>query len=155
MPRSVTVVVPGRPPGANALHRMGHWRVRKVREEWKDAGHAEAVRTMARGPFARAWMLTAVGQSGRSPESTGYIPDRGEWWPLERVTIGVVWRCKVRRRRDFDNLVSGLKPLLDGLVSSGIIADDSTDHLVALGPLTVEIGAGVDETVLTVTEVEG
>lgn len=146
------VRVPGRPPGANDLIRMGHWRIGKTRAGWKGITHDAAVREMARGPYAREWMMTAVGRSGRVPESPSYIPDRGSWWPLERASVGITWRCKTRRRRDLDNLVSGLKPLLDGLVSAGVILDDSSDVLVALGPLVVQVGCPEDETVLVVTE---
>lgn len=151
--RSVTVTVPGRPPGANDLIRMGHWRVGKVRADWKQIAHHAAVRVMTEGPYARPWMLTAVGQSGRVAESTSYIPDRADWWPLARAQVSITWRCKLRRKRDFDNLVSGLKPLLDALVSSGVIEDDSTDCLMILGPFRVEVGTGIDETILEITEV--
>jgi len=150
--RSLEIRVPGRPPGANDLVRMGHWRVSKTREKWRQIAHGEAVRAMTRGPFAREWMLTAVGRSGRDPESSSFVQDEATWWPLRRASVAVSWRCKTRRRRDFDNLVSGLKPLLDALVSSGILEDDSTDVLVRIGPLTVEVGCPEDETVMTVTE---
>lgn len=151
MNRTVTVRVEGRPPGANDLIRMGHWKVGKVRRDWKDRTHQAAVRAMTSGPFAHAWMVTAVGRSGRSPESTSY-QEPFDWWPLQHAHVAITWRCKTRRRRDFDNLVSGLKPLLDGLVSSGVLEDDSTDVLMRLGPFLVEVGAEVDETILEVSE---
>lgn len=146
----IEVRVPGHPPGGNELHRMGHWGIRKSRETWKDATHTAAVRAMASGPFARPWMLTAVGRSGRSPDSTSYVPDQGEWWPLTRASLEVTWRYKIRRNRDLDNLVAGLKPMIDGLVSAGILEDDHSGVLVSLGPFRVEVGAEQDETVLRV-----
>jgi hypothetical protein len=150
--REIEVRVPGRPPGANELIRMHYHAIAKTRAEWKRTMHHVAVQDMARGPFAREWMLTAIGGSGRNPDSTGYV-DPAAWWPLSRVSVGIEWRCKTKRRRDFDNLVSGLKPLLDGLVSSGILEDDSSDVIVALGPLTIVVGAREDETVLRIREV--
>ena len=124
--REIVVRVPGRPPGANALHRQGYWRVRKDREEWH--GIALLAARAARGP--------------------GFGP------PFARASLAVEWRCRTQRRRDYDNLVAGLKPLIDGLVSAGIIEDDDSDHLVALGPLTVSSGCSEDETVLTIREVQ-
>lgn len=125
--RTFTVRIPGRPPGGNALHRMGHWAVRKSREQWSQLAYAVAV------------------------QERQYRAERGNPWETAGTAeIAVEWRCKVRRRRDYDNLVSGLKPLLDGLVRAGVIRDDSTDVLRSLGPFTVTVGAGSDETVLTV-----
>ena len=123
-PRVVTVRVPGRPPGGNALHRQGFWRVRKDREEWR------AVAAMA----------------ARLAMGAGFGP------PIARAEVAVEWRCRTRRRRDFDNLVAGLKPLLDGLVDAGVIQDDDSEHLAVLGPLTILTGVREDETVLTVRE---
>lgn len=119
--KSLTIVVPGRPPGANDLIRMGHWRIAKVRTSWKVAT-VEAISL---------------------PES---------WEVLKHCHVSITWRCKVRRRRDFDNLVSGLKPLLDGLVAGGVIEDDDTSCVMLLGPLRVEVGAERDETIMEVTE---
>lgn len=154
MPRSVEVRIPGHPPGGNDLHRMNRFQVRKARETWKGIAHDEAVRAMTRGEYARPWMLTAVGRSGRDERSSSAIPGR-EWWPLTRATIAVSWRFRVRRTRDLDNLIAGLKPIVDGLVSSGILEDDHSGVLVGFGPLDVQVGAEQDETVLTVTEVPG
>lgn len=74
------------------------------------------------------------------------------WRPLRKATVEILWRCRYRRRRDFDNLVSGIKPLLDGLVAAGVIEDDSSDVLVSLGPLSIEVGTLQDEVVMTVRE---
>lgn len=127
--RSLEIRVPGRPPGANDLVRMGHWKVSSVRERWRKTTVDAAVEAMAASPVS--------------------LP----WEPLARATLGVTWRCKTKRRRDYDNLVSGIKPLLDGLVLAGVLEDDSTEVLVGIGPLRVEVGSPVDETVMTVQEV--
>jgi hypothetical protein len=143
--RSLTIRVPGitlprgkyeaRPPGANELIRMGHWRIGDARGRWKVATEIAAAEAV------REWGAV----------ERRFIRDES-WEPLEHCIIGVTWRCKTKRRRDFDNLVSGLKPLLDGLVSSGVIRDDSTDCLMMLGPLRVEVGWDTDVTILEVLE---
>lgn len=132
--RSLTVRVPARerrgkapearPPGGNALHRMNHWQVRKSREEW-----------------------------GLSAQIAAADALRGQSWePLEYCQIAVTWRCRVRRTRDWDNLISGLKPLIDGLVRAGVIRGDDTSCLLHLGPFRVEVGSERDETILEVRE---
>ena len=126
--RSVRVVVPGRPPGANDLIRLGHWRIRGVRAKWKGITEEAIAASLAERPNTRI--------------------------PFAHAHVRITWRCKVRRKRDYDNLVSGLKPLLDGLVSGGILEDDSTDCLMRLGPFLVEVGTGVDETILEIEECE-
>lgn len=154
IPRTVEVRIPGHPPGGNDLHRMNRFQVRKSREVWKGLAHQEAVRAMTRGEYAKPWMLTAVGRSGRSPESSSWT-EEADWWPLTRATLGVSWRYRIRRTRDLDNLIAGLKPIVDGLVSSGILEDDHSGVLVGIGPLDVVTGAAQDETVLTIMEVLG
>ena len=126
--RSLEVRVPGRPPGANDLIRMGHWKVGTVRARWKATTLEVSTQAIAASPWAEGWE------------------------PIQRATVQVLWRCKTRRRRDFDNLISGLKPLLDGLVAAGVLEDDSTEIVTAIGPLLVETGSPVDETVIVVTE---
>lgn len=124
---TLTVRIPGRPPGGNALHRMGHWAVRKSREEWRDITYLSAAQALAEARIA------------------------GTPWTVPKVAqVAAEWHFRTRRRRDYDNLVSGLKPLLDGLVQAGVILDDSTEYLATLGPFSVQV-SGVDETVLTVS----
>ena len=125
---AVRVVVPGRPPGANDLIRLGHWRIRSVRAEWKQKTEDAVVASLVERPNPRI--------------------------PFAYAQVRVTWRCKIRRKRDYDNLVSGLKPLLDGLVSGGILEDDSTECLMRLGPFHVEVGAARDETILEIEECE-
>lgn len=56
----------------------------------------------------------------------GRLPAR----PLERANVSIV-RCS-SVRPDFDGLVSSGKPLLDGLVEAGVLADDT--HAVIAQP---------------------
>jgi len=73
-------------------------------------------------------------------------------YPLSLASLGVTWRFRVRRYRDLDNLVAGLKPMIDGLVDAGVLEDDHSGVLVSLGPFRVETGAEQDETVLRIQE---
>lgn len=54
-------------------------------------------------------------------------------WPTGRVPAFVRVRAKqianVRRRRDPGGLAERLKPLLDGLVDSGLLDDDNEDRI--------------------------
>jgi hypothetical protein len=128
--KSLEIVVPGHPPGGNDLHRMHPFVVRKHREIWK-ASTAERTR--------------------RARASLDEIDPSAPW---TRVSVGAVWRYRIKRTRDLDNLVAGLKPMIDGLVEAGLLEDDHSGILVALGPFTVEIGSPTDETVLVVTAEE-
>lgn len=119
----IEVRVPGHPPGGNELHRMGKWGIRKSRETWRQA----------------TFVLALDARPGGMA-------------PLSRASLGVTWRYRIRRNRDLDNLVAGLKPMIDGLVDAGILEDDHSGVLVSLGPFRVEIGSQTDETVLVIQE---
>lgn len=103
---------------------MQHWSVKTSREQWREAAFVAALDAIPEG-----------------------------WETLQRANVAVLWRYHVRRTRDLDNLVAGLKPILDGLVLARVLEDDHSGVLESLGPLRVEIGATEDETVLIVTEV--
>jgi crossover junction endodeoxyribonuclease RusA len=45
----------------------------------------------------------------------------------EGCQVGLVYQPPDRRRRDEDNLFATLKPLADGLVDAGVVADDTPD----------------------------
>lgn len=47
--------------------------------------------------------------------------------PLGACDVVLVYVPRDRRRRDEDNLVATLKPLADGLVDAGVVADDTPD----------------------------
>jgi len=119
--RSVTVAIPGHPPGGNELHQMNRFAVSKSRLIWR----------------------MAVANCVVLPKG---------WEPITYASLAVEWRYRIKRNRDLDNLVAGLKPVIDGLVSAGVIVDDHSGVLAEIGPLTVQIGCSRDETVLTVTE---
>lgn len=49
--------------------------------------------------------------------------------PCQRIRVELHYVPKQERRRDPDNLIACLKPLVDGLVDAGVVADD-TEHYV-------------------------
>ena len=52
-------------------------------------------------------------------------PDR----PFQKAHITITWVAKDKRRRDTDNLLASMKAYIDGLVTAGLIVDDSADHV--------------------------
>lgn len=96
MRRTLTITIPGRPPTPNARR---DWHVTaKDNKRWKDAaaGAADAV-----------------------------LDGWGDWTPITAALVTVTFVVPDRRHRDLDNLVASAKPLTDGLVASGVLADDS------------------------------
>lgn len=91
---SLELVIPGLPSCNTAA--APHWRTR----------HAE--RRMWHALVA----ATVLAELGRWPEA-----------PLERARVTIT-RCSAGPEPDFDNLASGAKFLLDGLVKAGVLKDD-------------------------------
>lgn len=52
-----------------------------------------------------------------------------------RVKVELIYTPATRRRRDADNLVAALKPLVDGLVDAGVVADDDDEHVERAMPI--------------------
>lgn len=46
-----------------------------------------------------------------------------------RVLVELHYLPRTNQRRDPDNLVASLKPLVDGLVDAGVVADDTADFV--------------------------
>jgi hypothetical protein len=53
--------------------------------------------------------------------------------PWEQATIRATFFHRTRRRRDDVNFLAMLKPAYDGIVDSGLLADDDAEHLTTLG----------------------
>lgn len=52
-----------------------------------------------------------------------------------RITVSLVWVVKDKRRRDGgENLTPTMKPLIDGLVDAGVVADDDQHHVIRIMP---------------------
>ena len=49
--------------------------------------------------------------------------------PMEKAHLTITFHAADKRRRDIDNLLSGCKAYIDGLVAAGVIEDDSADNL--------------------------
>lgn len=102
MARTVTVVVPGRPPNPNRIR--GHWTKRHaITVHWKRLAQLMAAEA---------------------------LPSR--WAPMQRARLDVVHVVPTRGPRDLDNLAASIKASLDGMVLAHVIADDSDRVLVAI-----------------------
>lgn len=53
---------------------------------------------------------------------------------FNRVIVTVRFVFPVRRKRDEDNLVAALKSVYDGIVRSGVVADDTVEHMQRAWP---------------------
>lgn len=99
--RSLTVVVDGRPPSMNSRR---HFRtVARDNANWKEV--AKGAAAIARGDWTHRHSLV--------------------WRSFARCTLSITFVVPQKRARDWDNVVSTMKPLLDGIVQAGIIDDDS------------------------------
>ena len=46
----------------------------------------------------------------------------------KKIDIEIIWRCK-NRRKDKDNISAGIKFILDGMVTAGVIENDGWDQI--------------------------
>ena len=97
------IVIPGKMPyglNPNEASRM-HWRTKaKIRKAWRMEGRLHGSEALgARGDF------------------------------IDPAIITFEFVYKMSRRRDIDNYVAAMKPFIDGLVDSGLLVDDSYEHL--------------------------
>jgi Holliday junction resolvase RusA-like endonuclease len=119
----ITVRIPGRPPTPNARR---HWRTtHRDNAEWK------------------AWAKQCAIHS---------TPD-GTIAPIGPCAIIIEFVVPDKRRRDLDNLVASSKVLTDGIVASGLIADDSTEVIRSV-MYSVRYEKGAAETIYTIMPVE-
>ena len=103
----MTLHLPGHPPTANQLHRMDHISRWQSRQQWK------------------GWTIIAAQESKLA--GLRITPAR----------IHATYTFTTRRERDYDNLVAGLKGVIDGLVAAQVIPDDSLEHLRGIDILEV------------------
>jgi crossover junction endodeoxyribonuclease RusA len=71
---------------------------------------------------------------------------------LARVHITLHWQPPDRRRRDTDNPIATLKPLIDGLRDYGLVVDDDAQHVTL--EVTLEPPGKPARTWLTIRRVE-
>lgn len=119
--QTIEVVIEGRPPTLNSRR---HWRaVAADNKAWKGIVTAEARQAVI--SFERRHGL--------------------RWRTLRLCTLDVVFVVKDRRSRDWDNLISTIKPEIDGLVEAGVMLDDSSEVVVRVS-FTIRYEKGVTET---------
>jgi hypothetical protein len=98
----LVIRVPGTPPGPNV--RYSHWAKRaRVVKQWRDD--------------ARLVALDARNRSGI------------QTFPWEAVRVRYEYVSPIRRFPDPDNAIAACKPILDGIVSAGVIVNDDRAHV--------------------------
>lgn len=71
-------------------------------------------------------------------DTTAWLAKAKRIPPQDRIVVALTMQAKDRRRRDRDNLVSGvLKHCIDGLVDAGVVPDDSPEYVDARMPRIV------------------
>jgi len=83
------------------------------------------------GRFAKAGTIKKYRRLAREAVDA----ERIETAPWSRVTIEAKFYFKHNRRRDPDNAIGSLKAAYDGIVDSGLVADDDYRHMVRLPPI--------------------
>jgi len=95
----------------------------------KKAAAAKKARLLAKNE-----MFSVVGNDVIYPVvGDSYKIDRLQYeW--QRATVDVTFYHATNRRRDADNAMASLKPYYDGIVDSGLLPDDSPQHMVRPEP---------------------
>lgn len=92
----------GHPPGPN---RRMHWRAwSREKADWRS--------------WAKLAALVALRDSGMADE-----------YPLRSVVVEPIFYFTTNRRRDDDNLIASLKPVIDGIVDAGVVDGDDRARL--------------------------
>jgi crossover junction endodeoxyribonuclease RusA len=101
----------------------------------------------------RGWYVTQ--RDNRAWKTAAYNVAAHEviYPPITACTIAIEFVVPDRRHRDLDNLIASTKPLTDGIVASGLLADDSTEVIRSVS-YSVRYEKGCTETVYTITPVE-
>ena len=130
----MNINIPMLPPkelSPNYNPKRPHWAVkRRAAEEFKDT----------------ACMVAKI-------ELLWYKANGGAWQPIPRATIQPIFYVSSHRKRDPDNWLAMLKPAIDGLVDTGLLIDDDSEHVELLTPVFVVDKARAPMTVLEVREI--
>jgi Holliday junction resolvase RusA-like endonuclease len=118
---AVVLTLPWPPSEANPNRRLPWWKLRNRDRSGRATGaltvYREHVFVIARNDMAR----------------------RNAWAPLTTpVAVKIEFHPPDRRQRDEDNLLASLKPAIDGVVSAGLLAGDSSD-LLHIGRLSMYV----------------
>ena len=104
---ALEVTLAGIPPGPNQ-QRGQHWgRIADTATFWKGQ------------------TTTLIREAVRRAQKANHDPR----FPWPAVDVEVTFRYTTANRRDVGNLIASLKPVLDGLVTAGVIKDDSYVYL--------------------------
>ncbi len=85
--------------------------------------------------------LSANGREGwrKKAAITAEIRDTMRWLlkaakipPLVKISVQLIWVASTVRRRDTDNTVATMKPVVDAIVDEGIVPDDTTEFVTRL-----------------------
>ncbi|NJD28878.1 MAG: hypothetical protein FIA92_11350 [Chloroflexi bacterium] len=113
----LVVSVPGIPPSPNQTRRE-HW-AKRAKE-------------------ARLWRESAF-YAARQAMATAH----GGWsFPLRSASVRITLVSTTAVRRDPDNAIAACKPVLDGIVQAGLLADDS---FAVIRDLAVGVARGREE----------
>lgn len=80
------------------------------------------------------------------------IAEHGIESPIRRADVNISYQNP--RLIDFDNLLKGLKPWLDGIVDSGLLEDDNPKVIRRLSIEGQTCKRGVEHTVVSIQEIE-
>lgn len=100
-PRHVEIFVSGQPLNGNAIRRQNRFAIRRDTEQFK----TDTI-LLARDAMNKA----------------------GIKHPFRQARLHVHFQWRDKRRRDLDNAIAGLKPIIDGLVGI-VLTDDDVTHL--------------------------
>jgi len=109
-------------PAAQPLAKAGEWTLQlpfQTQLSLNDRDHW-AVAAKKKKPWREAAMVLA--RAARIP-------------PCNRIRVELHYIPKQERRRDPDNLIACLKPLVDGLVDAGVVADDTERYVERVFPI--------------------
>jgi len=96
-------------------------------------------------PNTRAfWTKIANAKRDASAEALALVRERYAVPPcIPMARVSYTFYIKGKRRHDPDNLVASMKAYLDGIVWSGLLPDDNSQHLTIGQPIVIQ-GADVD-----------
>jgi hypothetical protein len=122
--RTVEIRIGGRPPTPNS--RRHYMVVAKENRDWADR--------------ARAAAIDALGD------------DVGP--PIKRAELEITFVVATRIDHDWDNLIASTKPLTDGLVLAGLLADDSERVIRRITFPAIRYERGNAATIYRITELD-
>ena len=131
MPRKITLEFPYQPPPELRGNSRAHWSKRN-----------RAVKALREATYAR-FLGICVNEMAEG-EGCALVP-----WPRARITYTSYWCGKPI---DEDNLIIGCKPILDEIITYGILADDSPKYLDGIDVRYVRVAHRED--IRVVVEVE-